>query len=185
MVDYGRNEEVARAVDELMTEGVIRVDAKDALNAEIVARIIADGVRHTDTGWTDRNGVALKDAIRKRVETDKPQWGVPKIENALQAQALAGNVSAHGRLYKELGDVAYKTFCETHGAAPGKVAATAVEHANGGAKKVSASNPWSKAGWSLKKQGELLKAVGEVKAEQIATAAGCKIGSVRPNAAFN
>jgi hypothetical protein len=144
-IDFGRNETIAQTVDELMTEGVIRTDARDSLNAEIVARIIADGVKHTDTGWTDRNGVAIKDAIRKRVETDKPQWGVPKIENDLQAQALAGNVTAHGRLHHELGDVAYKTFCETHGAAPGKAT---TEHVNGVAKKVSATNPWSKAGWS-------------------------------------
>jgi hypothetical protein len=46
------------------------------------------------------------------------------------------------------------------------------------------TNPFSKDGWSLAKQGSLLKAVGIEKTAQIAAAVGAKIGDTRPNPKF-
>ena len=42
------------------------------------------------------------------------------------------------------------------------------------------SNPWAAASWNLTDQGKLVKALGEVKAAQIAKAAGSHIGATRP-----
>jgi hypothetical protein len=46
------------------------------------------------------------------------------------------------------------------------------------------NNPFSKAGWSITKQGTLLRAVGREKCAQIAASVGSKIGATRPNADF-
>jgi hypothetical protein len=46
-----------------------------------------------------------------------------------------------------------------------------------------ANNPWSKEGWSLTKQGALVRQLGEAKAAEIAALAGSKIGSTKPAAA--
>lgn len=45
------------------------------------------------------------------------------------------------------------------------------------------NNPWSKDGWSMTKQGQLVKSLGEEKANAIAALVGCKIGDTKPKAA--
>jgi hypothetical protein len=45
------------------------------------------------------------------------------------------------------------------------------------------NNPWSKGGWSMTKQGALVKQLGEEKAGAIAALVGCKIGDTKPKAA--
>lgn len=45
------------------------------------------------------------------------------------------------------------------------------------------NNPWSKDGWSITKQGQLVKALGDEKASAIAALVGCKIGDTKPKAA--
>lgn len=47
------------------------------------------------------------------------------------------------------------------------------------------TNPWSAAGWSLARQGQIVKTLGVEKAASIAKAVGCKLGSTKPNPAFN
>lgn len=49
---------------------------------------------------------------------------------------------------------------------------------NGGG--ASSDNPWSKAGWNMTKQGAYVREHGNVKAEQMAKAAGSKIGAAHP-----
>ena len=71
---------------------------------------------------------------------------------------------------------------EARAAALRKAADLAAPKANGGDR---ASNPWSAAGWSLTKQGSLVKAVGAEKAARIAASVGCVLGSVRANPAYN
>jgi hypothetical protein len=46
-----------------------------------------------------------------------------------------------------------------------------------------ANNPWSKAGWSITKQGALVRQLGETKANEIAAQAGSKIGATKPSEA--
>jgi hypothetical protein len=55
----------------------------------------------------------------------------------------------------------------------------------GGNRRPEKSNPWSKEGWNVSAQGRLVTAIGEAKAAKIADAAGCKIGSTKPNPAYN
>lgn len=45
------------------------------------------------------------------------------------------------------------------------------------------NNPWSKDGWSITKQGQLVTTLGETKAAEVAAQAGCKIGDTKPKAA--
>jgi hypothetical protein len=52
-------------------------------------------------------------------------------------------------------------------------------------RKPAASNPWSAAGWNATEQSRLVKRIGETKAAAIADAAGCKLGSTKPNPAYN
>ncbi len=49
-----------------------------------------------------------------------------------------------------------------------------------GAEYGGSRNPWSAEGWSLKRQGELAKLMPIEKLQQIAAAAGCRVGSTRP-----
>jgi hypothetical protein len=42
------------------------------------------------------------------------------------------------------------------------------------------SNPFSKEGWNITKQGSLIRSLGATKAAQIAASVGAKIGQVRP-----
>lgn len=46
-----------------------------------------------------------------------------------------------------------------------------------------ANNPWSKEGWNMTKQGQLVRQLGETKAGEIAAQAGSKIGDTKPAAA--
>jgi hypothetical protein len=55
---------------------------------------------------------------------------------------------------------------------------------NNGFRRPEKSNPWSKEGWNVSAQGKLVKAIGEAKADGIAQAAGCKIGSTKPNPSY-
>jgi hypothetical protein len=54
-----------------------------------------------------------------------------------------------------------------------------------GVTKPDQSNPWSAAGWNVSEQGRLAKRLGDVKAAAMAKAAGCVLGSTKPNPAFN
>jgi len=74
------------------------------------------------------------------------------------------------------------TELEARAAALRKAADLAAPRTNG---SDGASNPWSAKGWSLQKQGSLVKAIGAEKAARIASAMGCVLGSVRANPAYN
>ena len=50
----------------------------------------------------------------------------------------------------------------------------------GGGTYHGANNPWSKAGWNVTKQGQLVKTLGDVKAGEIAALVGSKVGDTKP-----
>jgi hypothetical protein len=56
------------------------------------------------------------------------------------------------------------------------------EHGN---RKPGSENPWSAQSWNITEQGRLERRLGKDKAAQIAAAAGCKLGSTRPNPLYN
>jgi len=92
----------------------------------------------------------------------------PKVDATTLASATNGNLTALGKLAR---DVGADTARELVAAEKTKANYGTGDHA---------SNPWSKAGWSLKGQGNCVKAMGTARAAQIAAAVGCFIGSTRP-----
>lgn len=95
--------------------------------------------------------------------------------DAIKERALAGNVTAHGALYKELGPDGYDAWKKENAAVAGKAAATKANGSGGGE-----PNPWSADGWNLTAQGKVVRALGEAKASAMARAAGVTLGATRP-----
>jgi hypothetical protein len=99
--------------------------------------------------------------------------------------ARAGNVTARGRLFRELhGDKPRTAEGET-AAALDKLLAGETKVTVPGDKKItthSGTNPWGSGPgeWNITKQGALIKALGEEKAAGIAKAAGSYIGATKP-----
>jgi hypothetical protein len=52
-----------------------------------------------------------------------------------------------------------------------------------GGEYAGSNNPWSKEGWSLTKQGQVVTKLGAAKAAEVAAMAGAKIGDTKPKAA--
>ncbi|MGD0418464.1 MAG: hypothetical protein ABSA68_02605 [Xanthobacteraceae bacterium] len=124
------------------------------------------------------------DAALDKLMATRPHWQAVPVDTDLEAEVLrTGSLKSHGDLYKQLGETEYKSFCARTGAKPGKPATMNGDNVP----TPSASNPFSKIGFSLRKQGELLnaftKAHGKEKAmeklEAIAAAAGVKVGATR------
>lgn len=118
----------------------------------------------------------------------------------LQASALAGNVTSHGQLAKQMGADAYEAWRIKNKAAPGKDASNnstadalaemertiqalkagkPVPHPRINGVDPNARNPWSKEFWNVTLQGQTVKALGVEKAAAIAAAAGSRIGATK------
>jgi hypothetical protein len=144
---------------------------------------------------TGRPAADEVDTIRAHLKENKLGFLLPdenplkdtiaaNADPAMMQAALDGNITAKGKLLRGTfhGDLA---ALETALAAKReKIEATKAAAAAANNKDHS-TNPWSRGGWSLRKQGELIRAAGEAKAAQIAAAVGCKIGSTKPNPAYN
>jgi hypothetical protein len=107
-----------------------------------------------------------------------------KADPAMIQSALDGNITAKGKLLRDTfhGDMAALETALTarrEKAAANKAGRTekdVAEHRN---------NPFSAAGWNVSRQGQLVKAMGEKKAADIAAAVGCTLGSTKPNPHYN
>jgi hypothetical protein len=121
---YGKNELLHQALDRACLRGALRVEAvKDAMD------LYGDKCLVDETNLdVTLNGLPLDEAVEKLIE-DRPLWRPtgpdPQVEarKQLEAEALAGSVSAHGRLFKQLGKAGYDAWKLKHAAQPGKVAA--------------------------------------------------------------
>lgn len=107
-----------------------------------------------------------------------------ELDADLIEQAKAGNQTARGKLWRELhGDRPRTAEAETT-AALDKLLKGETPAAKKATDKPgpthTGSNPWSADAWNITAQGKLVKAIGEVKAAQIAKAAGSHIGATRP-----
>ncbi len=155
-------------------------------------------------------GVPIPDAVADTIKTFdlKPKAPVTTEADALaklQADALTGNVSSHGALYKQMGEAAYNKWREANRAQPGKDASNnsvdviaEMERTLAALKagKVVASpvkidgvdpthpsrNPWRASNWNLTRQGAIVRSLGVEKANEIARAAGSFVGATKPAA---
>ena len=134
------------------------------------------------------NGLPLDKALTKIV-SERPLWQPtgdnPALAAAreLEAAALAGDVTAHGKLYTSLGsnkaerDQRYAAWCKEHGAKAGKAA---VDKAAAAADDDEKNNPWSAANWNVTEQGRIVRTLGIAVAQRLSASQGSSIGATKP-----
>jgi hypothetical protein len=103
------------------------------------------------------------------------------IEDAM----LSPTLKKLGALYKQVGEVRFNELCaqwqcDSKRTKPG----IRPEWANKPEVKKAANrkgNPWSKEGWNVSKQGQIVSSLGIEKAAAMALSVGCVVGSTKPN----
>lgn len=193
-----KNETLALVMDRKAIDGKIAVKGIAPFIKSVRHELVVDQVSGTITLHGKSLDAAVDDILNKDADFWAPKGGEENHQREvveeevilaqLKRDALSGNVTAHGRLRVRMGtDAEYAAWCAETGAKPGvAIVATevngSVQHA---IKKPAPTNPFSAAGWNITKQGQLVKALGVEKATEIAAAAGCKLGSTRPNPHYN
>jgi hypothetical protein len=117
------------------------------------------------------------DGLRKT----RPQYFPDVVADNLQRDALAGNMTARGTLYKQLGERQFGEWLKANGLASISAKYVAPDKPNGAAKSKS-TNPWGADSWDFARQLSITKALGAVKAAEMAAAAGSFLGATRPGA---
>jgi hypothetical protein len=144
-----RNELLLQAAERAVLRGQLRPEAVTDLH-----ELYKDKCLVTDNEVT-LNGASLDDAVAELVRK-RPLWQPPKDDpriNArkeLEGEALAGSVSAHGRLWKRfeaeygktLGDQKYQDWCRENSAKPGSKATPPA--AKGDDKPADTQNPFTR-----------------------------------------
>jgi hypothetical protein len=162
---------------------------KAVLAGKLIPEAVADlaniyGPRCTVTdGTVLLDGKPLPEAVEKIIgERDyvRPQ---PKAEVTVradvEARALAGNVSAHGLLMKDLGKADYDAWCKRHNAKPGVVAIKADDN-NKEQAAARKNNPWAQLRdengkinpAAQARIASIISGIGSTKAAALAKAAG-------------
>ncbi len=139
-------------------------------------------------GATGRPAADEVEAVKAHMRENKLDFLLPAEKpqdqiNADPAQieaALAGNLTAKGKLLRDTfkGDLTALETALTQ-------RREKIKGANGADNPDHSTNPFSAKGWSISKQGQIVKAMGEAKAAQVAAAVGCTLGSTRPNPLYN
>lgn len=121
----------------------------------------------------------------------KPFYFYADSITSLEEDAFGGpknkpNLTARGKLVREVGQACYDSLMQrwgathtTNGVKPGPEPRKD-ENPRSPEGQASQNNPWSAAKWSITRQGEVVKALGLVKAQGIAKAAGSFIGATKP-----
>jgi hypothetical protein len=186
LATYGKNELLHQAIDRAVLGGRMRIEtAKDCLDMYGDKCVVDE-----KTLQITLQGLPLDKAVDKIIAA-RPLWQPTgddpalKARSELEAAALAGSVTAHGALWKALGDVGYERWKKEHAAAPGKKGkAEGASDDDAAAKGFEGANPWGPApAWNITKQGALVKALGEAKAAGIAKAAHSHLGATHPTKA--
>lgn len=133
-------------------------------------------------------GEALESAKSiKWLQENKPHL-LPRANQIAEADLAfigLGNKTAAARLIRELGQAEADRVAEMYGKAhaldnrPG-VAPKRPEQKSGNGTPDHKNNPFSRAGWSVSKQGQLIRALGIEKASAMARAVGVTIGATKP-----
>lgn len=116
-------------------------------------------------------------ALFAPVKAADPDPDTIKLD-AIKERAAAGNVTAHGELYKQLGPEGYEAWKAENGATPGKRPVGRPRTHD----KDETINPWSADHWNITDQGKIIRALGPEKAAAMAKAAGVTIGATKPAA---
>jgi len=100
----------------------------------------------------------------------------PAVNPALLELARGKNMTAYSRLVREHGKAVIDTLLATE-----TPDSTENKNDGNGHDKDRATNPFSREGWSLQKQGALIRAIGVEKTAAIARSVGARIGQTRPS----
>jgi hypothetical protein len=184
LAEYGKNELLHQAIDRAVLGGRMRIEAaKDALDMYGNKCVVDE-----KTLQITLQGLPLDKALEKII-AGRPLWQpladdpALKARSELEAAALAGNVSAHGALWKQLGDAGYAAWKKAHAATPGKAAAKGDETKPDAdkieAKGFNGPNPWKAESWNVTAQGKLVAAIGETAAAGIAKSAKSFLGATK------
>lgn len=172
------------------TEGRINQACADA---GIIETALPDVIaRYRDHQFTEAE---LANKIAEWRES-KPHYfvvqGGDEITGAVAAFGPARTLKAQAEFVKKHGEARAREVAARYGTAlggkPGKIPEAEreqIEKENGADKSKTRNNPWLASQWNLKAQGDLVKRIGIEAASRIAAAAGCRVGSTRPNPAFN
>jgi hypothetical protein len=184
LAEYGRDELLHQSLDRAVRRGALRVEAvKDAMDLYAGKSVVDEKSLEITL-----NGLPLDQAIERIIQTRplwQPQGDDPdiKAQSELESAALGGSVTAHGALWKKLGDQGYANWKKKHLAEPGRKAAgeaeaeaAAAAAAGGG---IHSTNPFHKlrrADGSIDKAvevqiGGMIAAMGHKKVADIARAA--------------
>jgi hypothetical protein len=182
LAEYGKNEMLLQAIDRAVLGNRMKVEAaKDCYDLYAKSCVV-----DPETMQVTLDNLPLDQGLARIIEK-RPLWQPtgpdPRAvaQQELEGAALAGNVSAHGRLLRTLGAEKYQQWCKDHAAKPGKVAdeaAAAAALANADDK--TKDNPWLAEKWNVTKQAQIVRALGVEAAQRIAKAAGSYIGSTKP-----
>jgi hypothetical protein len=134
------------------------------------------------TGAVLHNGDNMPaDKFIAALRETRPYYFPDTVADNLQRDALAGNMTARGALYKQLGEKQFGEWLKANGLASMTAKYTAPDKPNGAAKSKS-TNPWGADSWDFARQLSITKALGAVKAAEMAAAAGSFLGATRPGA---
>jgi hypothetical protein len=162
-----RNELLAQAGDRLVLAGKMVPSAVADLVTMFGPKCVVDTLLNAVT----LNGDSLDDAVAKELAKRDYWKPVSKDDPAvsaradLEAGALSGNVTMHGRLMKALGEADYRAWCKTHGAQAGRAAKVNEED--------HSKNPFATG--DTKEMARIIKVLGTVKAASMARSAGRSI----------
>lgn len=181
--------DVESAIDEVLKAAgcsdAQRTDACLVLKSDFT--INADkSVGYTPRGKTPADGLPIEDArILEHLKATRPHLFPAPIADDLAERAFAGrgNITARGQLIREVGQAEADKIAQRYGlrntadTRPGK-SPEGAPRAKG--RDNAPSNPWSKSGFNVTKQGQIVRALGIEKAAAMARAAGSYIGATRP-----
>ena len=128
LAEYDRNEMLWKAIDRAVLGGRLVVGAGQDCYDLYHDKCLVDAA----TQQVTLNSLPLEEALTEIIGKRplwKPSGPDPQVaaRQALEAEALAGSVSAHGKLFKALGEPAYEEWCAKHAAKPGKTAVIAFQ----------------------------------------------------------
>jgi hypothetical protein len=136
-----------------------------------------------------KTGAPMKDFVQGDFRNRKPHmWPAPmELDHLERCFGSKPNLSAQGDLVKQVGLAQAKETARKWGTELASLKPGVRPDGDGTSEQRPArpSNPWSAAGWSLKRQGELVKSMPLSSVAAIARSAGCVIGSTKPNPLFN